>query len=478
MAGTAMAQTTENSADPISETPTVIPSKIPADISPGIPPNIPTDERIVAVLRHLGISSAHFAGRAAADWTGLAQSHPDAIASLALIFPSAFDPKVLASVAPRLLVFRGDQGPSAEMVERNLLALPEATLVTLPKYHSPNNYADVAVERGEDIRRGLGEFLDKMEERKTTASNIAPVQAEGEVAGISYRVQGSGPPLVLLPLGAAPSQWDPLLPSLTENYSTITLGGAELGLVANLEYRGRTPGYLGAVAALLDQARIQPGDTVLEVGCGTGVLVRWLARRTGQRNRILGIDVNRFFLREAAALVKKASLEQVIRFKGGSAEALPLADNSIDVAMSSTVIQRVDAERMLAEMLRVTKPGGRVAVLGHAHDMNRWVNLPLSANLKSKIESPPWGDDPGHPLGCDDATLYRLFNRLGLSNIAMFPYLSTFTDGPRLQNLQYNVLSTLSRDEAEEWRSAVAQAEAEGAFFLSTPFHCAVGTKP
>ena len=209
MAGTAMAQTTENSPDPISETPTVIPSKIPADISPGIPPNIPTEERIVAVLRHLGISSAHFAGRAAADWTGLAQSHPDAIASLALIFPSGFDPKVLASVAPRLLVFRGDQGPSAEMVERNLLALPEATLVTLPKYHSPNNYADVAVERGEDIRRDLGEFLDKMEERKTTASNIAPVQAEGEVAGISYRVQGSGPAAGFAALGRGPLTMGP-----------------------------------------------------------------------------------------------------------------------------------------------------------------------------------------------------------------------------------------------------------------------------
>jgi hypothetical protein len=44
--------------------------------------------------------------------------------------------------------------------------------------------------------------------------------------------------------------------------------------------------------------------------------------------------------------------------------------------------------------------------------------------------------------------------------------------------LQATILPTLSPEEAKEWRNAVSQAEAEGTFFIATPFHCAVGTKP
>ena len=383
----------------------------------------------------------------------------------------------MASMASRLLVFSGDQGPPAERINRTLKGLPDAASITLSGYFSPNTYADVGLERTEDIASGLLNFLARMNWR-TEASTPAPPQGRGDVAGISYLVQGSGPPLVLLPMGAAPSQWEPLLPRLNRSYSTITLGGADLGMVASLEARGRTAGYLGAVGSLLDAAQIQPGDRVLEVGCGTGVLDRWMARRTGESNQIVGVDVNPFFLQEAADLVRKDGLGNIIEFKEGNASALPLPDDSIDVAMSSTVIQRVNADRMLAEMVRVTKPGGRLAVLGHAHDMNRWVNLPLRPDLKAKIESPPWAEDRGHEDGCDDAGLYRRFHEIGLSRVKMFPVIATFADGPSLQNLQSTILPTLSQEEAEEWRAAVTQAEAEGTFFIATPFHCAVGTKP
>lgn len=441
-------------------------------------PDLATEDRIMAVLRRLGISRAHFAGRAAVDWSGMAQGHPEAVASLSLVCPLSFDPATLASVASRLLVFRGDSGPAAEMAERNLTGLPEATLVTLAGYRSPDTYADVIVEHGDDIGEGMAEFLAKIDGGENGVPAFAPPQTQGEEAGIFYQVRGSGPPLALLPLGAAPSQWDPLLSRLARTHSVITLSGPQLGMVGTLEARGRSSGYLGAVSALMDQARVEPGDKILEVGCGTGVLVRWLVRRSGGRNPVVGVDVNRFFLREAAALVRSEGLEGGIELREGSAESLPLDDNSVDVAMSSTVIQRVDAARMMAEMLRVTKPGGRVAVLGHAHDMNRWVNAPLPPSLKAKIESPPWAEDTGVPHGCADADLYRLFNGAGLSKIVMFPHLATYTDAERLQNLQYNILSGLNGEEAEEWRTAVAQAEAEGSYFISTPFHCAVGVKP
>jgi ubiquinone/menaquinone biosynthesis C-methylase UbiE len=248
-------------------------------------------------------------------------------------------------------------------------------------------------------------------------------------------------------------------------------------MIGSLEARGHTAGYLGVVRRLIEEAQLRPGETVLEVGCGTGVLDRWLARHTGGANHIVGIDISRYMLREATALARQEGLEGVVEFREGSAEALPFPENSFDVAMSSTVIQRVDAERMLREMVRVTKPGGRVAVVGHAHDMPRWVNLALPAAIKAKIEAPGWASDRGHQLGCDDASLYRRFRQAGLTQLKMFPQFAAF-DASRLQSLQGEILPTLPPDAVQEWRNAVAQAEAAGTFFIATPFHCAVGTKP
>lgn len=445
---------------------------------------LPVEERIYQVLQHLGIPKAHFAARGALDWSGLATAHPEVITSLTLLCPLGFDPEVLASVSSRLLVFNGELGAFAEMVQSNLAGLPDVTTITLTGYSSPNTYADIAVDRKDAVTSGILEFLEQMDQSLDHATDISDDPSarvthgrEGDFADINYRVSGSGPPLVLLPLGAAPSQWDPLVSRLSQAHTVIRLGGAELGMLSILEARGQTPGYLGALRSLMQETQLRPGETILEVGCGTGVLARWLARRTRGRNRIVGMDVSPFFLREAAILAKNDGLEEIIEFQQGNAESLPFPDGSFHVSISSTVIQRVDATKMLSEMLRVTKPGGRVAILGHAHDMPRWVNLPLGQALKAKVEAPPLSAARGHELGCDDATLYRRFHSAGLSQIKMFPYMATFTGGTPLQVLETGILPTLTHEERETWHAAVEQGQADGTFFISTPFHCAVGTK-
>ena len=437
----------------------------------------PVEHKIIEVLRQLGIERAHFASRGLNDWLGMVAGYRETVASLTLVCPLGFDSRAVETLGERLLVFNGDQGASTDTINRNVAGLPAASMVTLADTPYPDNYNDLAVSRGGDIGPAMLDFLARVDSQGGMANASPPVE-EGEVGDLYFRVQGSGPPLVLLPLGAAPSQWGPLLESLSERYCVVSMTGPALGMVASLEGRGRTPGYLSAVGRLLEEAEIQPGESVLEVGCGTGVLCRWLARERSSDIRVTGMDVNAFFLREAAGIARREGLENTVSFREGSAESLPFEDSSFDVVFSSTVIQRVNADLMLPEMVRVTRPGGRVAVLGHAHDMNRWVNLPLSFELKNRIESPPWVEDRGHPMGCDDASLYRRFSGLGLNDLKMFPFISTFSDRMRLQFLQGGILPTLSSEEAEEWRAAVERAEHDGTFFISTPFHCAVGTKP
>ena len=437
----------------------------------------PVEEAIVGVLGELGIKRAHFAARNLGDWRGLAVNSPEMIASLTLICPLGFDASALAPLGAGLLVFNADRGGATATIERNLATLTSATKVSLGDYGYPNNYADIGVEQGAVVVPAMLDFLSGVDAANGPAG-ASPSVAEGQVDGIYFSVQGSGPPLVLLPLGAGPSQWDPVVEAFATKYCVITLSGPRLGMVGSLEGRGRTPGYLSAVGSLIDAAQIRPGERVLEAGCGTGVLCRWVARRTGRQNPVAGVDVNTYFLREAGEIARREGLDDLVSFHEGSAEALPFDDNSFDVVFSSTVIQRVNADLMLPELVRVVRPGGRIAVLGHAHDMNRWVNLPLRADLKTRIESPPWVDDPGHPQGCDDSSLYQRFARLGLENTRMFPFISTFSEPVRLQFMQGGILPTLNAEEAAEWRAAAEQAQADGTFFISTPFHCAVGAKP
>ena len=104
----------------------------------------------------------------------------------------------------------------------------------------------------------------------------------------------------------------------------VTLGGIELGAVALLENRGRTVGYVPMLRTLIDAMQLQSGGTILEVGCGTGVLDRWLAHHTGGENQIIGVDINWYLLQEAMALARKEGPEEAIGIREGSAKALPI----------------------------------------------------------------------------------------------------------------------------------------------------------
>ena len=428
------------------------------------------EERIIQLLQHLGIERAHFAACMPGDWAGLITSHPDIVSSLTLVCPWGMKVSALRPNTSRLLVITGDQGQPAEEVHRAVASLPGTKLIDLADYFSPL-WADVIADRAKDVGAAMTDFLSSIEQQQRL-KEVALLEGEGEIADISYSIRGSGTPLVLFPLALAPSQWQPLLPLLSARYCTITIGGPALGMVAFLEARG--PGYLRVVRGLVDETRLRAGETVLEVGCGSGVILRWLARHTNGANHIVGVDINRYLLREAAALAKKEGIEGAIELREGNAEALPFADSHFDVTMACTVMEEGNADRMLAECVRVTKSGGRVAVIVRSLDMPWWVNLPLRADLKKKAEA-----QRGNVLkeGCADASLYRRMRQAGLKQLAMLPQWATFSERERLQFQQERIAAMLEPEEVNEWRKAIAQAEAEQTFFIAQPFHCAVGTK-
>ena len=149
--------------------------------------------------------------------------------------------------------------------------------------------------------------------------------------------------------------------------------------------------------SLVDLLAPQPDSRILDVGCGSGALVRLLAEWLGEDARIDAVDVNPFLLREATALA--ADLGARIRFGPGSATALPFADETFDCVFSVTVLEECDADKAIAEMMRVTRRGGRIAIVVRAIDLPQWWNLKLPAAIKAKADVPPQSVGPGGAVG-------------------------------------------------------------------------------
>lgn len=107
---------------------------------------------------------------------------------------------------------------------------------------------------------------------------------------------------------------------------------------------------------------VRAGDTVLDIGSGSGTDVLLAAMLAGPAGRAIGVDMTAAMRDKCAANVRLAGLSNVDVLEG-NAEALPLPDASVDVVSSNGVINLVpDKRAAIAEIYRVLRPGGRVQI--------------------------------------------------------------------------------------------------------------------
>ncbi len=148
-----------------------------------------------------------------------------------------------------------------------------------------------------------------------------------------------------------------------------------------------------ATKELAEMLAPKPAERLLDIGSGLGGPARYLAMVCGCR--VTGIDLTAEFVTVAIELARRSGLAGQVEFKQASALDLPFADGSFDQAWSQNVAMNIaDRPRYYAEMRRVLRPGGRLAIqdvaqgpAGAPHYPVMWADTPATSFLRTPAET-------------------------------------------------------------------------------------------
>jgi len=138
---------------------------------------------------------------------------------------------------------------------------------------------------------------------------------------------------------------------------------AQQRIIDRLEFRGHDPVFVAMRESYLDRMDLASARRVLDLGCGTGVVTRALARRDDFKGEILGVDLSEALIDAAKGFARDEGLSARIDYRVGDAQALEHADSSFDAVVTHTLISHVsDPAALIAQAARVTAPGGVIVI--------------------------------------------------------------------------------------------------------------------
>jgi ubiquinone/menaquinone biosynthesis C-methylase UbiE len=253
-------------------------------------------------------------------------------------------------------------------------------------------------------------------------------------------------------------------------------------LVTRFEARGKNPQFSKMLGDYLDAMRIARTARVLDMGCGTGLVARAIARDTGFTGHVTGVDLSPYLVAAAKRLANEEGLTERLEFRPGDVRSLDFAEETFDALVAHTLLSHVeDPLSVLREATRVVKPGGMIGIFDGDY-----------ASLTFDHADPSKGKANDEALIGALVTnprvmrqLPRLLRAAGLELITSFSYVlseigkanfwASAIDAYRKLLAKAGVMT---EDEANAWAAALRDDSDAGIFFGSSNYYAYVGRRP
>lgn len=225
---------------------------------------------------------------------------------------------------------------------------------------------------------------------------------------------------------------------------------------------------------MLDLLGIRAGHRLLDIGCGVGDDVNEMARLVGNTGKVVGLDSSHVMAVESRRRSEGLPVEIVV----GDAENLEFPAASFDGCRSERAFMYLDAGRALEEMIRVTKPGGRLVVFDLDHD-GISIDSPRLATTRKMVQF----HSDNHRNGIVGRQLMRLFKERELTDIKFTPHslIFPFSFFKRLYSgllIKAQEAGVITKTEGAEWFNEIADAANRGFFHMVVPGFIVGGQKP
>jgi ubiquinone/menaquinone biosynthesis C-methylase UbiE len=265
-------------------------------------------------------------------------------------------------------------------------------------------------------------------------------------------------------------------------FSDVDASDDPEALVRFLDERSASPFFERNRRRRLDALALGAGDRVLEVGCGVGDFSRELMTGVGRDGSVVGVDASEVMLRTAQARSTTASGEPA--YAAADAARLPFADATFDACTTERVLFHLeDAAAAVREMVRVARPGARIAVFEPD-----WGTMTLNAPNRAVTETvlslyagrlaSPWAA----------RQLSGIFRSAGLTDVVVQAsthirterLASTATGGSGVARALRRAVEDglVTADDARAWGAGLREMAGAGAYFFSLTFFLVSGRKP
>jgi ubiquinone/menaquinone biosynthesis C-methylase UbiE len=246
-------------------------------------------------------------------------------------------------------------------------------------------------------------------------------------------------------------------------------------IVTRLEARGKHPLFQKMLQDYLDAMQIDEANIVIDLGCGTGVAARAIARRHGFSGRVLGIDLSPALAQKAAQLAANEGLDSRVEFRSSDSRELDLADGTFDAVVAHTLVSHVDDPlAVLREAARLVRPGGMIGIFDGDY-----------ASITFGHVDPTKGKAYDEAIISGVVTSPRVMRQMphllqaaGLQLIASFPYVIAEVGKadfwvPAIESFRRLVPKSgaMTEQEANAWADSLLGDSAAGVFFGASNYY-------